>query len=102
MNSDLSEQHSPISELFTWPATPDDWNQYSLSTDQVEFFHANGYLAGVRVLNNEQVEVLRTELAKLIDPNHPAHHLFYEFNSNESSDPATVLFHALGAWRVSR
>jgi ectoine hydroxylase-related dioxygenase (phytanoyl-CoA dioxygenase family) len=28
--------------------------------------------------------------------------LFYEYNSNESADPARVLFHALGAWRITR
>jgi ectoine hydroxylase-related dioxygenase (phytanoyl-CoA dioxygenase family) len=27
--------------------------------------------------------------------------LFYEFNSNESADPEKVLFHALGAWRIT-
>jgi len=27
--------------------------------------------------------------------------LFYEFNSNESADPAKILFHALGAWRIA-
>jgi len=27
--------------------------------------------------------------------------LFYEYNSNESTDPNHVLFHALGAWRIA-
>jgi ectoine hydroxylase-related dioxygenase (phytanoyl-CoA dioxygenase family) len=27
--------------------------------------------------------------------------LFYEYHHNEATDPATILFHALGAWRVS-
>ncbi|HYV25212.1 MAG TPA: phytanoyl-CoA dioxygenase family protein [Pyrinomonadaceae bacterium] len=101
MNSDLSEQHSSTSKLFSWPATPDDWHQYRLSSDQIEFFHASGYLAGIPVLNEEQVDVLRRDLKELIDPNHPGNDLFYEFHSNESTDPATVLFHALGAWRIS-
>ena len=52
------------------------------------------------VLDDEQIAVLRDELAELIDPNHPAHDLFYEFHSNESTNPLTVLFHALGAWRI--
>ncbi|MDQ3252633.1 MAG: phytanoyl-CoA dioxygenase family protein, partial [Acidobacteriota bacterium] len=41
------------------------------------------------------------ELEEIRNPAHPAHELFYEFNSNESSDPNKVLFHALGAWRLS-
>jgi ectoine hydroxylase-related dioxygenase (phytanoyl-CoA dioxygenase family) len=44
---------------------------------------------------------LRRELNALVDPLHPQHHLFYEFHSNESTDPATTLFHALGAWRIA-
>ena len=98
---DLSSHHAPISELFSQPIDLEDWNQYRLSNDQIEFFQANGYLAGIPVLNDEQVDVLRKELAELIDPNHPGHNLFYEFHANESADPSTVLFHALGAWRIS-
>jgi Phytanoyl-CoA dioxygenase (PhyH) len=98
---DLSLHHAPISELFRQPIALEDWNQYSLTNDQIEFFHASGYLAGIRVLNDEQVDILRQELTTLIDPNHPANHLFYEFHSNESADPSMVLFHALGAWRIS-
>lgn len=101
MLNDLSLHHKPITELFKRPSVAADWNQYRLSNDQIDFFHANGYLAGIRALNDEQVEVLRAELAQLIDPNHRAHELFYEFHSNESTDPATVLFHALGAWRIA-
>ena len=98
---DLSSHHAPISELFSQPIDLEDWNQYRLSNDQIEFFQANGYLAGIPILNDEQVDVLRKELAELIDPNHPGHNLFYEFHANESADPSTVLFHALGAWRIS-
>jgi hypothetical protein len=35
-----------------------------------------------------------------MDPAHPRHSLFYEFHLNESTSAATVLFHALGAWRI--
>jgi ectoine hydroxylase-related dioxygenase (phytanoyl-CoA dioxygenase family) len=101
MTADLSKHHRPITKLFKQPSTSVGWNQYRLSRDQIDFFHANGYLAGLRALNDEQIEALRTELAQLIDPNHPGNDLFYEFHSNESTDPSTVLFHALGAWRIA-
>src|SRR6266496_4245186 len=101
MTADLSIIHKPITALFQHPSGVADWNQYRLTNDQIEFFNTNGYLAGVRVLDDKQIEVLRKELMELIDPNHPGHHLFYEFHSNESADPSTVLFHALGAWRIS-
>ena len=54
-----------------------------------------------KLLNDEQIEVLRKELGELVDPGHPGNELFYEFNSNESADPEKILFHALGAWRIT-
>jgi len=101
MLADLSRYHTLLTELFKWPARVEDWDQYRLTRDQIEFFHTQGYLAGIRLLNDEQIETLRTELAGLIDPDHPGNGLFYEFHSNESTDPSTVLFHSLGAWRIA-
>jgi ectoine hydroxylase-related dioxygenase (phytanoyl-CoA dioxygenase family) len=37
----------------------------------------------------------------LTKPGHAERGLWYEFHSNESADPARVLFHALGAWRIA-
>jgi ectoine hydroxylase-related dioxygenase (phytanoyl-CoA dioxygenase family) len=99
MTQDLSQQHAPIGSFLA--PTDDDWERYRLSDEQVEFFHQNGYLKGVRILSDEQVEMLRGELQGLFDPNHPANGLFHEYHSNESVDPSRVLFHALGAWRIT-
>ena len=101
MLNDLSSIHTPIGDLFDAPETHADWKQYRLTDEQIQFFHGNGYLAGIHALNDDQIEELRAELAQLIDPNHPGHHLFYEFHSNEATGPETVLFHALGAWRIA-
>jgi len=101
MHEDLSNYHATITDLFNLPQTADAWAGYRLSDAQIEFYKANGYVAGIRVLTDEQVDVLRRELSALVDPAHPQHHLFYEFHSNESADPATTLFHALGAWRIA-
>ena len=101
MLNDLSSIHRPIGDLFDAPETHADWKQYRLTDEQIQFFHGNGYLAGIHALNDDQIEELRAELAQLIDPNHPGHHLFYEFHSNEATGPETVLFHALGAWRIA-
>lgn len=98
---DYSLDDRPVSTLFPQPSTPAEWERYRLSDDQVRFFHEHGYLAGVRLLTGDQVDALRGELAGIMDPAHPGHALFYEFHSNESTDPSTVLFHALGAWRVA-
>ena len=101
MIQDLSLKHGPVSDLFPQPTARQGWEPYRLSHDQVQFFHAHGYVSGVRVLDDRQIARLLQELESLMDPKHPGHHLFYEFHSNESKDPSTVLFHALGAWRIS-
>ena len=98
---DLSLFHHPITELFPRVENDGQEKRYRLTKEQIEFFHTNGYLAGVRLLDNKQIETLRAELAQLINPNHSGRELFYEYHTNESSDPANILFHALGAWRVA-
>lgn len=97
---DLSTKHHPITSLFDSPSATES-NRCRLSEAQIEFFEANGYLAGIRLLTDEQVEALRAELREVTDPAHPANDLFYEYHANESSDPNQILFHALGAWRVA-
>jgi ectoine hydroxylase-related dioxygenase (phytanoyl-CoA dioxygenase family) len=96
---DLSLRHELVGDLF--PRST-DLEQYRLKDEQVAFYHENGYLAGIRVLSDAQVDALLRELTALMDPSSPGHELFYEFHSNESPDPTQVLFHALGAWRISR
>ena len=101
MHEDLSNYHQPISDFVTLPTTPAEWEPYQLSAEQIEFFHEYGYLLGLQLLNEKQIETLRRELSEIADPQHPQHHLFYEFHSNEATDPTKVLFHALGAWRIT-
>jgi ectoine hydroxylase-related dioxygenase (phytanoyl-CoA dioxygenase family) len=98
---DLSTVHQLVSDLFQWPDTPEGWEQYRLADEQVEFFNRNGFVSGIKLLDEKQVEKLRNELSEIADPKHPGHEFFYEFHSNESTDPATILFHALGAWRIT-
>jgi ectoine hydroxylase-related dioxygenase (phytanoyl-CoA dioxygenase family) len=98
---DLSQQHRLISDLFEWPSKPSDWDQYRLTDEQVAFYKENGYLPGIRMLNDAQVNILRDELSAIIDPAHPGNPLFYQFYANESTGSDSVLFHALGAWRIT-
>lgn len=99
-SDDLSIQHHPITELFQ-RLEPGDFERFKLSAEQVEFFRINGYLAGIRLLSDAQVEALRADLAQLSEPSQADNPLFYEYHSNESTDPRKTLFHALGAWRVA-
>lgn len=101
MVEDLSQYHRPIGKLFSIPQTREEWSGYRLTDEQVAFYRREGYLAGVRLLTDAQVDALCEELASLVDSKHPGHGLFYEYHSNESKDRNTVLFHALGAWRIT-
>jgi hypothetical protein len=98
---DLSQYHQIISRLFKQPVSKEEWNLYKLSEEDIAFFNEHGYLSNIKILEEWQVDALNEQLALIADPAHPANDLFCEFNSNESSDPDRVLFHALGAWRVS-
>ena len=99
MQDDLSKFHHPLTNLFPRPDAKDN---FRLSDEQVSFYNENGYLNGIRILNEEQIEILRDELTELMNPNHPQKNLFYEYNTNESANPDTILFHALGAWRIAK
>lgn len=100
-NADLAEFHSPVGPLLNSSQGRSASLEYSLSADQLAFFHEFGFVSGVQILNAQQIEQLRQELAGIMGPDHPGHHLFHEFHSNESPDPNRVLFHALGAWRIT-
>lgn len=101
MSEDLAEHHRQITHLFEWPTKASEWNRYRLTGEQIDFYRSNGYLAGVQILSEHQVGTVRAALPSILDADSQTRSLFYEYNSNESTDPAKVLFHALGAWRVS-
>jgi len=101
MANDLGLKSEPMSDLFTQPQNQDEWAEYALTPEQILHFKEFGYLHNIPILSDVQVDHLRGELEALVDPGNPGNEFFYEYNSNESDDPDTVLFHALGAWRVT-
>ncbi len=101
MISDLSLRHQPTGVLFSTPETPDQWKAFQLTPQQVADYERDGYVAGVRILDDAQIDRLLEELEVFFQPEHPGRELWYEYHSNESNDPNTVLFHSLGAWRIA-
>jgi ectoine hydroxylase-related dioxygenase (phytanoyl-CoA dioxygenase family) len=98
-DEDLSHYHQPLTKIFP---RPENFGDFALSDGQIDFFHENGYLAGVKILTERQIAHLRAELQELMNPTPAARRLFYEFHQNESANADKILFHALGAWRVSK
>src|ERR1700749_1397219 len=94
MSMDFSKTHAPIGHFLH------EADKYRLSEEQLNRFQEDGYVAGIQVLDDRQVDILRSELNGLMKKSHPGNYLFHEYHSNESSDPNSVLFHALGAWRT--
>lgn len=101
MPVDLAARHEPVTDMFRIPSSPAEWGAHRLTNEQIASYREQGFVAGMRLLSDEQVERLRGELAELSEPSHPGRSLFYEYNSNESVDPTKVLFHALGHWRIT-
>lgn len=97
---DLADFNHPITSLFNQPQSPEEWRQYILSKDQIEFYKENGYLSGIKILTEDQVDFLNEELANLTPITEERKELFYHYESNESENPEKVLFHALGGWRI--
>jgi ectoine hydroxylase-related dioxygenase (phytanoyl-CoA dioxygenase family) len=100
MTPDLSTQHAPITDLFPRLQGDETDAQFRLDAEQLAFYHENGYLPGVRILMDDQVDVLREQLAGLLNPDHEGSEYWHEYHTNESGDPNNVLFHSLGAWRI--
>jgi ectoine hydroxylase-related dioxygenase (phytanoyl-CoA dioxygenase family) len=98
MIQDLSHHSQPFTNFIS--RSPSDYQKYRLTDAQIAFYHEHGYLAGIRILEDAQIEQLRKELDALFDPKHPGNEFFHEYHTNESPDPSQVLFHALGAWRI--
>lgn len=98
---DLADIHHAITHLFQVPESKQDLEKYKLTADQVLFYKENGYIAGIDLLDEDQIDKLRTDLNEFIVPDYQPDSKFYEFHSNEAANPSRVLFHALGAWRIS-
>lgn len=101
LSFDLADYSSPVANLFHQPSGAKEWEQYMLTEAQVKSFEENGFISGIKILTDEQVDILNNELVKLQSVSPQERKLFYHYESNESEDPDKVLFHAIGAWRIT-
>ena len=66
MFTDLSAMHAPIGQFLEQPKDIEEWRKFLLTEEQVGGFHEQGYLAGIQVLDDRQVELLCSELTGLM------------------------------------
>jgi len=98
---DLADYSKPISNIFKQPGSAKEWEQYMLTEEQVRSFEGNGFVSGIQILTDKQVDLLNEELVKLQAVSIEEKKLFYHYESNETGDPNKVLFHSIGAWRLT-
>lgn len=99
MAGDLAQWHAPLTDLFPRPASGDE-ARWRLSDEQIARFDKDGYLAGIPMLDEAQVEALRADVEAVFEPGHDGERYWYEYRANASSDPGLRLFHGSGQWRV--
>ena len=100
MSADLSVTHDPLTDLFPRLADRMDRRRFRLSASQLDHYESFGYVGGIRVLDEGQVEALRAGLEAFLDPNRDGREHWYLYLANASHEPGRSLFHALGAWRI--
>lgn len=98
--SDLSHRHEPVGALLDG-ADPAGESVSELTAEQLGHFETHGYVADIRILDAGQIAQLRAELDVFMKPEHEGRELWHEYHVNENDDPNAVVFHALGAWRIS-
>jgi ectoine hydroxylase-related dioxygenase (phytanoyl-CoA dioxygenase family) len=96
----LEKVHHYIASGFPRAGSVRDLERYLLSPDEVASYHENGFLAGVRILEPDQVAELSDRLERIrrgLD-----RHLdrLYEVEAGFLARPKEVVFHFLGAWLV--
>lgn len=100
MASDLSLFHHPVSLFLAEFHLADSRGDWRLSDGQLQAYDDHGFVGGVPILSADQCDLLCAELDELFHPDHAGREFWYEYHANESTSPDTVLFHALGAWRL--
>ena len=97
LNNDLSRYSAPLTEDIYCLVNEDS---FELSEDAQKQFCDKGYIVGPGRISQKTLSELLADLDQLMRPDHPGNDLWHEYHTNESTNPETILFHALGAWRI--
>jgi ectoine hydroxylase-related dioxygenase (phytanoyl-CoA dioxygenase family) len=89
-----------LTDLFPPLRSRGDTRPLRLSDEQVRSFEANGYVAGVRVLEGRALEAVRDAVERIRRGESPDLDLLYEVDEEYYRAPEHNAFHCLGGWLV--
>ena len=88
-------KHKVITDLFRQVPTKVEAEQFKLSQEKVDFFKQNGYLPNNKILNQEQLDQLRTSLEDIVQGKNPFKD---ELISGSTIEPQKGFAYFQGAW----
>ncbi len=94
----LERRNAPVGALF--PGSVVDRAGFALSSEQMRFFEANGFVKGGSVLDQAQIEALRAGLEAIRSGENPRTGDLYEVDEDYRTAPDRNVFHFLGAWLI--
>lgn len=96
----LKRAHHPVGDTFPRLASPADRQRFQLSDEAVARFAADGFVRGGRILDDDQVELLRERLERIRLGKNPRTSELYEVDEDYLRAPNQNVFHFLGAWMI--
>ena len=98
--TELERIHGYVARAFPRVESPRDFARWELTADQVAAFHERGFVAGVKVLEQEQVAELRERLDRIRSEMGRYADRLYEIEADYLARPDEVVLHFLGAWLI--
>ncbi len=92
--------HGMAGTLFPEIRTRSEANDFRISDGAVSEFRERGFIKGPRVLNDKQIDALRTGLERIRTGENPRLGELYEIDEAWKNAPEQNVFHFLGAWRI--
>lgn len=97
---DFKTVHHAIGQLFPPLKNEAERRESLLSDSQVEQYHQKGFIRGPKVLDDKQIESLRSALESMRLGQNPRMNELYEVDAAYLDAPEKNVFHFLGAWMI--
>src|ERR1041385_7647348 len=92
--------HRPAGQLFPPATSTADVRKSSLSPEQIRRYEKNGYLAGIQVLTDRQLQLLRNRLEEMIADDFPRRRELMGLPAQAGATRNQQMIYFQGAWLV--